>query len=92
VTIVPRPLFIEEFGLKRLMDSSAIPSVCLDRTAFEAGEWEDQIEVAYERGRLIKDTIRRGDSHPAQTFTKQNGGEVIVEEILKFMINRSTLD
>ncbi|KWU43930.1 hypothetical protein RHOSPDRAFT_9859, partial [Rhodotorula sp. JG-1b] len=44
---VPRPLFVEEFGLKRLMHARGT-SLGLARSDFEAGRWEFHIEEAYE--------------------------------------------
>lgn len=83
--IVPRPLFIEEFGLAHLMSNSAIPALSLAQTAFEEGKWSDRILQAYERGRSVKEVIRHGQRHPAQSASEQNGGDVIVREIMKFL-------
>lgn len=78
---VPRPLFVEEFGLKRWMESTAIPSLALDRTTFEAGQWEDHILVAYSRGKEIKDELRRQD----ELVVDESAGGIIVGEIMKFL-------
>ncbi|GAA6061561.1 hypothetical protein JCM10212_001093 [Sporobolomyces blumeae] len=75
---VPRPLFVEEFGLKRLMQARGV-SLELARTDFEAGRWEFHIEEAYERGRATKDDAR------ARGFEDEGAAEIISREIERFM-------
>lgn len=75
---VPRPLFVEEFGLKRLMQARGT-SLSLDRADFEAGRWELHVEEAYEQGRAAKDEARRTG------FVDERAGEVIREEIERFL-------
>ncbi|GAA6022000.1 hypothetical protein JCM10207_002402 [Rhodosporidiobolus poonsookiae] len=75
---VPRPLFVEEFGLKRLMQARGT-SLELDRTDFEAGRWEFHIEEAYEQGRAAKEEARRTG------FVDEMAGERIREEVERFM-------
>ncbi|GAA5853614.1 hypothetical protein JCM8547_007384 [Rhodosporidiobolus lusitaniae] len=75
---VPRPLFVEEFGLKRLMQARGT-SLELDRADFEAGRWEFHIEEAYEQGRVVKEEARRVG------FQDEKAGEVIRREIERFM-------
>ncbi|GAA5972432.1 hypothetical protein JCM11641_001842 [Rhodosporidiobolus odoratus] len=78
---VPRPLFVEEFGLKRLMQARGT-SLELDRADFEAGRWEFHIEEAYEQGRGAKEEARR------EGFVDEKAGEVIRREIERFMEER----
>ncbi|GAA5821760.1 hypothetical protein JCM11251_001009 [Rhodosporidiobolus azoricus] len=78
---VPRPLFVEEFGLKRLMQARGT-SLELDRADFEAGRWEFHIEEAYEQGKAAKEQARRDG------FVDEKAGEVIRREIEKFMEER----
>ncbi|BGP34557.1 hypothetical protein JCM10296v2_006379 [Rhodotorula toruloides] len=75
---VPRPLFVEEFGLKRLMQARGV-SLELDRADFEAGRWEFHIEEAYEQGRAAKEEARKTG------FVDERAGEVIRREIEAFM-------
>ncbi|GEM12369.1 L-arabinokinase [Rhodotorula toruloides] len=75
---VPRPLFVEEFGLKRLMQARGV-SLELDRADFEAGRWEFHIEEAYEQGRADKEEARRTG------FVDERAGKVIRREIEAFM-------
>ncbi|GAA5871750.1 hypothetical protein JCM16303_000853 [Sporobolomyces ruberrimus] len=75
---VPRPLFVEEFGLKRLMNRRGV-SLELARTDFEAGRWEFHIEEAYEQGREAKELARK------EGFVDEGAARVIREEIEKFL-------
>ncbi|GAA5929500.1 uncharacterized protein JCM15063_004167 [Sporobolomyces koalae] len=75
---VPRPLFVEEFGLKRLMHQRGV-SLELARTDFEAGRWEFHIEEAYEMGRSAKEEARRTG------FVDEDAAQFIRLEIEKFL-------
>ncbi|KAH9928700.1 uncharacterized protein B0H18DRAFT_246196 [Fomitopsis serialis] len=50
---VPRPLFIEEHGLRLLLESEGV-GVELSRSYYEKGEWADAVQEAYVRGRDAK--------------------------------------
>ncbi|TFK79670.1 hypothetical protein K466DRAFT_592274 [Polyporus arcularius HHB13444] len=50
---VPRPLFIEEHGLRLYLEQEGV-GVELSRTQYEVGEWADAVEEAYNRGREAK--------------------------------------
>ncbi|KZT73070.1 hypothetical protein DAEQUDRAFT_808608 [Daedalea quercina L-15889] len=50
---VPRPLFIEEHGLRLLLDSEGV-GVELSRGCYERGEWADAVLEAYMRGKEAK--------------------------------------
>ncbi|KAJ7757742.1 hypothetical protein DFH07DRAFT_819180 [Mycena maculata] len=50
---VSRPLFIEEHGLRRLLDNEGV-GVELSRELYEAGDWSRSIETAWQRGRAGK--------------------------------------
>jgi len=54
---VSRPLFVEEHGLRRLLEQSGVGHE-LSRTAFECGDWAHAVERAWKRGKLAKDAIR----------------------------------
>ncbi|BGP42658.1 hypothetical protein JCM10449v2_006670 [Rhodotorula kratochvilovae] len=75
---VPRPLFVEEFGLKRLMHARGA-SLELSRADFEAGRWSLHVEEAYELGREAKERAR------GEGFVDEKAGEVIREEIERFL-------
>ncbi|GAA6054431.1 hypothetical protein JCM3770_007213 [Rhodotorula araucariae] len=75
---VPRPLFVEEFGLKRLMHARGA-SLELSRADFEAGRWSLHVDEAYELGRAAKEQARR------EGFVDEHAGEVIRREIERFL-------
>ena len=51
---VSRPLFVEEHGLRRLLDEDGV-GLELAREAYEGGEWAGAVSTAYARGRLAKE-------------------------------------
>ncbi|KAG6919206.1 hypothetical protein DXG01_008504 [Tephrocybe rancida] len=54
---VSRPLFIEEHGLRLLLDREGV-GIELSRQSYEAGDWAVAVEEAYVRGREAKETKR----------------------------------
>jgi hypothetical protein len=50
---VSRPLFIEEFGLRLLLDQEGV-GVELSREAYERGEWAGAVEDAWHKGKDAK--------------------------------------
>ncbi|TBU33505.1 hypothetical protein BD311DRAFT_684943 [Dichomitus squalens] len=50
---VPRPLFVEEHGLRVYLAREGV-GVKLEREKYEVGEWAGAVEEAYERGREEK--------------------------------------
>ncbi|KAF7289592.1 hypothetical protein HMN09_01321200 [Mycena chlorophos] len=54
---VSRPLFIEEHGLRRWLESDGV-GVELARDKYEAGDWAGAIEEAYTSGRAAKERMR----------------------------------
>ncbi|SGZ31450.1 BQ5605_C044g12179 [Microbotryum silenes-dioicae] len=76
--VVPRPLFVEEFGLKRLMTSRGV-ALELDRQDFEAGRWEFHVLEAEARGAEAKARARR------EGFQDERAGQVIRDELEKFL-------
>jgi hypothetical protein len=51
--IVSRPLFIEEHGLRLLLDREGV-GVELSRQSYEAGDWAGAVEEAWAKGRESK--------------------------------------
>ena len=47
---VPRPLFIEEHGLRLYLEKEGV-GVELSRSAYEAGDWAAAVQEAYDKGR-----------------------------------------
>lgn len=50
---MPRPLFIEEHGLRLLLESAGV-GVELSRSCYERGDWADAVQEAYMRGNKAK--------------------------------------
>lgn len=73
---VPRPQFIEEHGLLKLMADQG-SAVELTREDFEAGHWADAIEHASTLSGTCKDP---------QLRVPHNGGEIAAQSIEKFVI------
>ncbi|KAJ6507778.1 hypothetical protein C8R47DRAFT_57548 [Mycena vitilis] len=55
---VSRPLFIEEHGLRRLLDHDGV-GVELSRESYEAGDWAGAIETAWQKGKNAKYAKRK---------------------------------
>ncbi|KAG7089308.1 hypothetical protein E1B28_011004 [Marasmius oreades] len=51
VVFVPRPLFIEEHGLKLLLQESGVPDVELTREEYEKGDWAAKVYEAWTKGK-----------------------------------------
>lgn len=82
---VPRPLFVEEFGLKRLMETQGT-AVTMSRSDFEAGRWSRLIEQAYQQGSLKKKQHRSEELRKAREgIIDVRASTVIAEEIERFM-------
>ncbi|KAJ8088553.1 hypothetical protein PM082_022626 [Marasmius tenuissimus] len=58
VVFVPRPLFIEEYGLKLLLQESKVPGVELTREEYEKGEWAGKVHEAWMKGKAGKNERR----------------------------------
>ncbi|KAM5537184.1 hypothetical protein V8D89_009117 [Ganoderma adspersum] len=55
---VPRPLFVEEHGLRVFLEREGV-GVRMGRERYEVGEWAEAVEEAYVRGREGKERMRR---------------------------------
>ncbi|TFK40211.1 hypothetical protein BDQ12DRAFT_602020 [Crucibulum laeve] len=75
---VSRPLFIEEHGLRLLLDRDGVGSE-LSRHWYEAGHWASKVQEAYERGRDMK-TRKRCDmgSGIGSSTREQEGRQMAV--------------
>ncbi|CAH1763316.1 691_t:CDS:2, partial [Entrophospora sp. SA101] len=76
---VPRPQFIEELGLLKLMQFQGI-SLEMSRERFENGEWRSHILEAYN---MSKNTKKR--HKPKIEKLKHNGGKVAAEILEKYL-------
>lgn len=91
LSAVPRPLFVEEFGLKRLMEASgtALP---MTRADFEAGNWAKLIEQAYELGREKRQKhVEEFKKRVSSGIKEDSAACIIAKEVEKFMREEASL-
>ncbi|KAH9856604.1 hypothetical protein C2E23DRAFT_866009 [Lenzites betulinus] len=77
---VPRPLFIEEHGL-RLFLSHAGVGVELARAQYEQGEWADAVDAAWRAGREAKAAKRR----EGETGLRRKEGARMAREVVEWV-------
>lgn len=77
---VPRPLFIEEHGLRMLLERDGV-GVELSRAAYESGEWAGAVEEAYIKGRDAKERKRR----EGQTGRRAREGKEMAEMLVQWV-------
>lgn len=77
---VPRPLFIEEHGLRLLLESEGV-GVELSRGFYERGEWADAVQEAYMRGKKAKAKKRQ----EGETGKRRQEGRQMAEELLDWL-------
>ncbi|KAI0685927.1 hypothetical protein BC835DRAFT_1309732 [Cytidiella melzeri] len=74
---VPRPLFIEEHGLRLLLDKEGV-SVELSRSTYEAGDWAAAVQEAYDKGKACKAEKRReGETGRVAVAGKKMAAELV---------------
>ncbi|KAL0565423.1 hypothetical protein V5O48_016597 [Marasmius crinis-equi] len=73
VVFVPRPLFIEEHGLKLLLQQAQVPGVELTREEYEKGEWASKVNEAWIRGKTGKRARRLEELEPASVDPATQG-------------------
>ncbi|KAG0141896.1 hypothetical protein CROQUDRAFT_98200 [Cronartium quercuum f. sp. fusiforme G11] len=77
---VPRPMFVEEYGLKRMMEGVA--SVEMSREDFESGRWAEAIAEADRVGHRPKtDFVRR----QCQASAADRSAKPVVEALERFL-------
>ncbi|KAL5525717.1 hypothetical protein ACEPAG_7054 [Sanghuangporus baumii] len=79
---VPRPLFVEEHGLRRLLQDEGT-GVELSREKYESGEWADAIQKTWLTGRELKARKRViGDDG-----TRKKQGMEMAEDLMEWVKN-----
>ncbi|CAO3638856.1 unnamed protein product [Cunninghamella blakesleeana] len=73
---VPRPQFIEEYGLRKLMQDQG-SAVELDRYDFESGNWARAIEEA---------SLQSGKCEEPNRLVAHNGGPIAAKTLEQFVI------
>ncbi|KAJ3760291.1 hypothetical protein EV360DRAFT_40133 [Lentinula raphanica] len=81
---VSRPLFIEELGLKILLEKEGV-GVEMSRADYEGGRWVERVKEAWEKTRVANQWSRTGDSEKeAEVITERKAeiermAEVVVD-------------
>ncbi|KAH9902735.1 hypothetical protein C8Q73DRAFT_750066 [Cubamyces lactineus] len=98
---VPRPLFIEEHGLRLFLEREGV-GVELSRAQYEQGEWANAIETAWHAGRAAKMRKRaEGETGKRMEEGARMAREIVewaeswkagVAEVSKDMVNVSELE
>ena len=88
---VPRPLFIEESGLRHFLSQEGV-GVELSRASYESGEWADAIEEAWLRGRARKARKRVEGERGKRKEEGKTMAEGIVEWVGKWKQAAGLLD
>lgn len=77
---VPRPLFIEEHGLRQLLATEGV-GVELSRISYEMGEWADAVEEAWLKGRHAKEKKRK----EGETGKRHEEGRQMANELVRWL-------
>ncbi|PCH42345.1 hypothetical protein WOLCODRAFT_72480 [Wolfiporia cocos MD-104 SS10] len=77
---VPRPLFIEEHGLRLLLDTEGV-GVELSRTSYEMGEWADAVEEAWQKGKAAKERKRE----EGETGRRKEEGRKMAKDLVEWV-------
>ncbi|KAI0360209.1 hypothetical protein OH77DRAFT_911072 [Trametes cingulata] len=77
---VPRPLFIEEHGLRLFLAREGV-GVELSRAQYEQGEWADAVEAAWRAGRDAKARKRR----EGETGWRGREGAAMAREVVEWV-------
>ncbi|EIW57273.1 uncharacterized protein TRAVEDRAFT_168919 [Trametes versicolor FP-101664 SS1] len=77
---VPRPLFIEEHGLRLFLSSAGVGRE-LARTQYEQGEWADAVDAAWRAGRAKKAAKRRA----GETGTRRKEGAEMARGVVEWV-------
>lgn len=75
---VPRPLFVEEHGLRLLLQREGA-GVELERVKYEVGEWAEAVEEAWMRGREAKARKRREGETGRRTEEGREMARIVVD-------------
>ncbi|KAJ7249236.1 hypothetical protein B0H12DRAFT_1019732 [Mycena haematopus] len=80
---VSRPLFIEEHGLRRLLDHDGV-GVELSRESYEAGDWAGAIETAWQKGKQAKEFKRKDGAAGLGSKTQEEEGRKLATMIVQW--------
>ncbi|KAJ7873157.1 hypothetical protein B0H13DRAFT_2058643 [Mycena leptocephala] len=88
---VSRPLFIEEHGLRRLLDHDGV-GVELSRESYEAGDWAGAIETAWQNGKAGKSSKRKSGEAGLSLKTREEEGRKLAMMVVIGPRNGTLLD
>lgn len=80
--IVSRPLFVEEHGLRLLLEKEGV-GIELSRSRYESGDWADTIETAWRRGR-DKKAKKREEGLEGESVKRQQEIRKLAETVLRW--------
>ncbi|KAJ3889997.1 hypothetical protein GG344DRAFT_50497 [Lentinula edodes] len=75
---VSRPLFVEELGLRVLLENDGV-GVEMSRAEYEGGRWVERVKEAWEKARVAKEWKRRVEGGEKQKIINGNGADRITE-------------
>lgn len=81
---VSRPLFIEEHGLRALLDQSGV-GVELARTAYEDGDWAAAVSEALAKGASRKARKRREMARGVGVDTREREGKRLAASVTRWV-------
>lgn len=83
-SLVSRPLFIEEHGLRRFLEKDGV-GVELSRELYEAGDWSGAIDTAWQNGRAAKESIRRDGEAAVRIEKRVEEGRELATMIVQWV-------
>ncbi|KAJ3869190.1 hypothetical protein EV359DRAFT_30745 [Lentinula novae-zelandiae] len=75
---IPRPLFVEELGLRVLLENEGV-GVEMSRAEYESGRWAERVKEAWEKARVAKEWKRRVEGGEKKNIINGNGADRITE-------------
>ena len=86
---VSRPLFVEEHGLRLLLDQEGV-GVELARDAYEAGEWSEAVAEAFKRGHREKEMKRQDMAVGVGAEKREEEGRDLARRVVEWVGKRIT--
>lgn len=80
MSTVPRPLFIEEHGLRLLLEREGV-GIELSRHSYESGEWAAAVETAYQKGKGAK----IGKRSEGETGKRAAEGKILATGLVRWV-------
>ncbi|KAJ7145105.1 hypothetical protein C8R43DRAFT_1012830 [Mycena crocata] len=84
---VSRPLFIEEHGLRRLLDHDGV-GIEMSRESYEAGDWSSAIEEAWSKGKASKHSKRNNKEGDFGLKNRKEEGAKLAHTVVQWAEQR----